>query len=91
MGLEFGMRKLFTDYLDDVSTTYVDQAVLLANRGQKLWNLHIAVTSLKTEAPYPAARNFDGAAQKRKTGIILPGLRFLSGLEEIREVARQAR
>lgn len=34
LGLEIGFRKLFTDYLDDVSTTYVDAADLLAARGQ---------------------------------------------------------
>ena len=31
---ELGFRKLFTDYLDDVSKTYVDQATLLSERGQ---------------------------------------------------------
>ncbi|HTL80951.1 MAG TPA: DUF6089 family protein [Bacteroidia bacterium] len=30
---EWGMRKTFTDYLDDVSTTYADPAVLYANGG----------------------------------------------------------
>jgi hypothetical protein len=34
IGLELGMRKLFTDYLDDVSTTYVDPNDLLAAKGQ---------------------------------------------------------
>lgn len=34
LGLEFGLRKLFTDYLDDVSTNYADPADLLAARGQ---------------------------------------------------------
>lgn len=34
LGLELGMRKLFTDYLDDVSTTYVDPNDLLAAKGQ---------------------------------------------------------
>lgn len=31
---EFGLRKLFTDYLDDVGTTYVDPVNLVAARGQ---------------------------------------------------------
>jgi hypothetical protein len=31
---ELGFRKLFTDYLDDVSTNYADQADLLAAKGQ---------------------------------------------------------
>lgn len=34
IGLEFGYRKLFTDYLDDVSTSYADPNDLLAARGQ---------------------------------------------------------
>ncbi len=34
LGLEVGFRKLFTDYLDDVSTFYADPADLLAARGQ---------------------------------------------------------
>jgi hypothetical protein len=34
IGLELGLRKLFTDYLDDVSTSYADPAELLAARGQ---------------------------------------------------------
>ncbi|TMI96749.1 MAG: hypothetical protein E6H08_03870 [Bacteroidetes bacterium] len=34
IGFEIGLRKLFTDYLDDVSTNYPDQNDLLAARGQ---------------------------------------------------------
>ena len=34
LGLELGMRKLFTDYFDDVSTTYVDPNDLLPAKGQ---------------------------------------------------------
>jgi len=34
LGLEFGYRKTFTDYIDDVSTVYVDQTSLLNARGQ---------------------------------------------------------
>jgi hypothetical protein len=32
--LEWGMRKTFTDYLDDVSTTYADPDVLFATNGE---------------------------------------------------------
>ncbi|MDB5196281.1 MAG: hypothetical protein JWP88_652 [Flaviaesturariibacter sp.] len=35
IALEAGIRKTFTDYLDDVSKNYVDQADLLAERGQQ--------------------------------------------------------
>jgi hypothetical protein len=34
LGLEFGYRKIFTDYLDDVSGNYADQQSLLNARGQ---------------------------------------------------------
>ncbi len=40
VGFEAGFRYTFTDYLDDVSTTYVDPAVLLgASNGQLSANL----------------------------------------------------
>lgn len=35
LGLEVGIRKLFTDYLDDVSTNYADEGELRAARGQQ--------------------------------------------------------
>jgi Domain of unknown function (DUF6089) len=35
IGVEVGLRKTFTDYLDDVSTAYADEAALLAGRGPK--------------------------------------------------------
>ena len=34
VGLEIGVRKLFTDYFDDISKDYVDQNDLLAAKGQ---------------------------------------------------------
>lgn len=34
VGVEFGLRKLFTGYIDDVNYKYVNQADLLAERGQ---------------------------------------------------------
>ena len=33
VGLELGIRKTFTDYLDDVSSTYIEDAVLRAGNG----------------------------------------------------------
>ena len=35
VGIEIGYRKLFTDYLDDVSKAYVNESELLAARGQQ--------------------------------------------------------
>jgi len=39
VGFEIGYRKLFTDYLDDVSNAYADQATLFAAKGQKAVDL----------------------------------------------------
>jgi len=33
MSFEFSQRKLFTDYLDDVSSSYADPSIIAANRG----------------------------------------------------------
>ena len=33
IGIEYGIRKTFTDYIDDVSTTYVDNNLLLVTEG----------------------------------------------------------
>ncbi|MBA3674390.1 MAG: outer membrane beta-barrel protein [Chitinophagaceae bacterium] len=55
LGIELGMRKLFTDYLDDVSTTYVDQNLLLSNSGPKAVELSFRSNELnKGLQPYPA-------------------------------------
>lgn len=35
IGLEIGQRKLFTDYLDDVSSVYPDMAAMIANNNAK--------------------------------------------------------
>lgn len=56
VGLELGLRKLFTDYLDDVSTTYVDESLLLSNRGAKAVELAFRGDELKSGIlTYPAA------------------------------------
>jgi len=39
VGFEIGIRRLFTDYLDDVSSTYVDPNAILTNRGAKALEL----------------------------------------------------
>lgn len=54
LGIEFGYRKTFTDYLDDVSTTYVDEAALLAARGQTAVDFAWRGDE-KGGAPYPVA------------------------------------
>lgn len=55
-GLEIGFRKLFTDYLDDVSDKYVDGTQLLTFRGVKALELAYRGNELKDGVPtYPAA------------------------------------
>lgn len=51
--LEAGIRKTFTDYLDDVSTTYVDREALLANNGSKAAELAFRGDELKPGLNYP--------------------------------------
>ncbi|MEO6329491.1 MAG: DUF6089 family protein [Ginsengibacter sp.] len=63
LGVEVGMRKLFTDYLDDVSTTYVDRNLLLQNRGAKAVELAFRGGELKNGAVYPAADSKRGGAK----------------------------
>jgi hypothetical protein len=64
VGLELGYRKLFTDYLDDVSSTYVDQAALLSARGQTAVDL--AYRGYEVGAgSYPAAKTTRGSAKDK--------------------------
>jgi Domain of unknown function (DUF6089) len=53
---EIGLRKTPTDYLDDVSTTYADETLLLQNNGQRAVDLAFRGDELKASATaYPAA------------------------------------
>lgn len=61
VGLEMGYRKLFTDYLDDVSTVYADQATLLAAKGQTAVDLAYRGDEVGGGA-YPAAKTPRGGS-----------------------------
>jgi len=53
---EIGLRKTFTDYLDDLSTNYIDQAILLAERGPTAVAVSFRGDELKDNPmPYPQA------------------------------------
>ncbi len=76
VGLEVGIRKLFTDYLDDVSTSYVDESLLLANRGATAVELAYRGNELKNGVPtYPAAGSKRGSPKAKDmyyfTGLTL--------------------
>jgi len=54
LGYELGLRKTFTDYLDDVSTSYVDQFTLAQERGAKAVEMAFRGGELKNStAVYP--------------------------------------
>lgn len=78
---EIGMRKTFTDYLDDVSTRYVDQNVLLAARGPEAVEMAYRGNELADGKPYPAAGTIRGAA-KNKDWYYMSGLRVTIALND---------
>jgi hypothetical protein len=61
---EVGMRKTFTDYLDDLSRSYVDQSTLLAERGPVAVELAYRGDELKnTPGSYPVDGTVRGGPQ----------------------------
>jgi hypothetical protein len=61
LAYEVGVRKLFTDYLDDVSTYYVSESILLAERGPEAVEMSYRGNELKGGDPnYPAAGTLRG-------------------------------
>lgn len=64
LGYEIGLRKLFTDYLDDVSTRYVDETALRDAKGDKAVEMSYRGGELKNGAPsYPADGTLRGNAK----------------------------
>jgi hypothetical protein len=53
IALEFSQRKTFTDYLDDVSTSYIDRNTLLAAKGQLAVDLAYRGDEVHNPSPYP--------------------------------------
>lgn len=78
---EIGMRKTFTDYLDDVSTTYVAENVLLAERGPEAVEMAYRGNELKEGAPYPPAGTIRGGS-KNKDWYYMSGLRVTIALND---------
>lgn len=54
IGFEFSQRKTFTDYLDDVSSFYVDKNILREARGPKAVELAYRANELTGGSGYPA-------------------------------------
>jgi hypothetical protein len=79
LAYEIGIRKLFTDHLDDVSNTYINEATLLADRGPKAVEMAYRGGELKNGAPYPADGAFRGNS-KHKDWYYMSGLRVTIAL-----------
>lgn len=79
LAAEIGIRKLFTDYLDDVSTNYVDFATLLAAKGPQAVELAYRGDELAGAPPYPAEGAQRGS-QKTKDWYYFSGLRLSARL-----------
>ena len=79
LAAEVGIRKLFTDYLDDVSFNYVDYATLLSAKGPKAVELAYRGDEVVGAPPYPA----DGAQRgspKTKDWYYFSGIRLSAKL-----------
>lgn len=61
IGVEFSQRKTFTDYLDDVSSIYVDRNTLLQAKGAK------AVEMAFRGAELPGGQTYPGHGEQRGT------------------------
>jgi len=55
LAYEIGVRKLFTDHLDDVSNSYISESALLAAKGPEAVEMAYRGNELKDGPAYPAA------------------------------------
>lgn len=73
LGVEVGLRKTFSDYLDDVSTNYVDETTLFAQRGSRAVDLAFRGDEIKSGDPYPSDGSIRGG-QKYKDWYYFTGI-----------------
>jgi hypothetical protein len=60
-GIEFGMRKTFTDYLDDVSRDYIDDQIIGGNNGY-------LAAAMKDRGPEVGFQKFDNGLARGNSG-----------------------
>ncbi len=75
VGVELGVRKLFTDYLDDVSTNYVDQNDLQLAKGQKAVDMSYRSPEVGGPPAYPV-KNAQRGSPKSKDYYYFSGIHF---------------
>lgn len=68
---EMGIRKTFTDYLDDVSTFYIDRTALLNNNGPKAVEMAFRGDEYKSTYTYPKQGAIRGSAKSKDYYYIL--------------------
>jgi len=74
VGFEIGIRKLFTDYLDDVSTSYVDENDLLTAKGPLAVELSYRGDELTGGNPAYPAKGTQRGGEKYKDMYYFTGL-----------------
>lgn len=74
VGLEMGIRKLFTDHFDDVSTTYADPNDLLAAKGQLAVDMSYRGDEVPTGDPNYPAKGAQRGGEKNKDYYYFTGL-----------------
>jgi hypothetical protein len=79
LAYEIGLRKLFTDYLDDVSKTYVSESALLAAKGPEAVEMAYRGNEVEGGDAYPAAGTIRGGS-KHDDWYYMSGLRVTIAL-----------
>ena len=74
LGLELGIRKLFTDYLDDVSTSYADPNDLLAAKGQLAVDMSYRGDEVPNGDPAYPVKNYQRGGADQKDFYYFTGL-----------------
>lgn len=75
LGVEIGLRKLFTDYFDDVSGTYADSSIIASARGAKAAAFAYRGREINSNATYPVAGSLRGNS-KSKDWYYTTGIRL---------------
>ncbi|MEP7279043.1 MAG: DUF6089 family protein [Bacteroidota bacterium] len=76
---EIGFRKTFTDYLDDISTTYIDQTVLGTAKGPTAVAMAYRGNEVKTGLSYPPDGTIRGGS-KFNDGYYFSGVTVSIGI-----------
>ena len=74
VGLEVGIRKLFTDHFDDLSTTYADPNDLLAAKGQLAVDMSYRGDEVPTGDPAYPSKGAQRGGEKNKDYYYFTGL-----------------